>query len=40
MLNQHKDIIHADLRKPTDFVLKLKQEGKCPGVIIPHSKKK
>ncbi len=40
VLNQTKDIIHCDIRKTSDFVLKLKQEGKCPGVILPYSKKK
>jgi len=40
VLNQAKDVIHAEIRKPSDFVLKLKQEGKCPGVIVPYSKKK
>lgn len=40
VLNQTKDVIHCDIRKPSDFVLKLKQEGKCPGVILPYSKKK
>jgi len=40
VLNHSKDVIQAEIRKPTDFVLKLKQEGKCPGVIMPFSKKK
>ncbi len=40
VLNQSKDVIHAEVRKPSDFVLKLKQEGKCPAVIIPYSQKK
>ena len=40
VLNQSKDIIYAELRQPSDLVLKLKQEGKCPGVIIPFSKRK
>ena len=37
VLNQHKDVIYGELRKPSDLVLKLKQEGKCPGVILPFS---
>jgi len=40
VLNQSKDVIHAEIRKPSDLVLKLKQEGKCPGVISPYSKNK
>lgn len=40
VLNQSKDVIHAELRQPSDLVLKLKAQGKCPGVIIPHSKNK
>jgi hypothetical protein len=40
VLNQSKDVIHAEIRKPTDLVLKLKQAGKCPGVIVPYSKNK
>jgi hypothetical protein len=40
VLNQSKDVIHAELRKPSDLVMKLKQAGKCPGVILPHSKNK
>lgn len=40
VLNQSKDVIYAEIRKPSDFVLKLKQQGKCPGVIVPYSKKK
>jgi hypothetical protein len=40
VLNQNKDVIYGELRKPTDYVLKLKQEGRCPGVIVPYSKNK
>lgn len=40
VLNQHKDVIYAEIRQPNDLVLKLKQAGKCPGVIIPYSKNK
>jgi hypothetical protein len=40
VLNQSKDVIHAEVRQPADLVLKLKAQGKCPGVIIPHSKNK
>lgn len=40
VLNQSKDVIHAELRQPSDLVLKLKAQGKCPGVIIPHNKNK
>lgn len=40
VLNQSKDVIYGEVRKPSDFVLKLKQAGKCPAVIIPYSKNK
>lgn len=40
VLSQQKEVIYAEKRQPTDLVMKLKQEGKCPGVIIPHNKKK
>jgi hypothetical protein len=40
VLNQNKDVIFAELRKPEDKVLKLKQEGNCPGVIIPQNRNK
>ena len=40
VLNQNRDIIFAELRKPEDKVLKLKQEGKCPGVIVPQNRNK
>ena len=33
VLNQNKDIMFADLRKPNDSMITLKQVGKCPGVI-------
>lgn len=40
VLNQNKDVIFAEQRQPSDLVIKLKQEGKCPGVILPYSKNK
>lgn len=40
VLNQGRDVIHAEIRQPTDLVLKLKSEGKCPGVVIPYSRNK
>lgn len=40
VLNQDKQIIHAEIRQPSDKVLTLKQAGKCPGVILPKSGKK
>lgn len=40
VLNQNKDVIFAEPRQPEDRVIKLKQQGKCPGVILPQSKNK
>lgn len=33
VLNQDKDITYAEVRKPTDDMITLKQKGQCPGVI-------
>ena len=33
VLNQTKDVTYAELRKPSDDMISLKQQGKCPGVI-------
>jgi ribosomal protein L25 (general stress protein Ctc) len=33
VLNQNKDVIYAELRKPHEGMIALKQQGKCPAVI-------
>lgn len=33
VLNQDKDVTYAEVRKPNDDMISLKQKGKCPGVI-------
>lgn len=33
VLNQSKDVAFAELRKPNEGMIDLKQKGKCPGVI-------
>ena len=33
VLNQNKDIVHAEIRQHSDGIIDLKQKGKCPGVI-------
>lgn len=40
VLNQNKDVLYAELRKPSDTILSLRAAGKCPGVIVPLSGKK
>lgn len=32
-LKKNRKVLHAELRKPKDGVLDLKNQGKCPAVI-------